>query len=100
MTPPAQGAGRPLQFRDQPDRLTARGDRPPPAPQCGVRGERFVLRSIKYGINGAVIAGLIAVPAAWSTVDKSVPLVVDGQARTVQTTAGDVGQVLSAHGYR
>jgi resuscitation-promoting factor RpfB len=59
-----------------------------------------VLRSLKYGINGAVIAGLIAVPVLWSTVDKSVKLVVDGQARTVQTTAGDVGQVLSANGLR
>jgi uncharacterized protein YabE (DUF348 family) len=59
-----------------------------------------VLRSVKYGLNGAVLAGLVAVPAIWSTVDKNVHLVVDGQARTVQTTAQSVGQVLRTAGYR
>jgi resuscitation-promoting factor RpfB len=59
-----------------------------------------VLRSIKYGVNGAVLAGLIAAPVLWATVDKTVHLVVDGQGRTVQTTASDVAQVLDSHGYR
>ena len=59
-----------------------------------------MLRSVKYGLNGAVLAGLIAVPAVWNTVDKSVHLVVDGKSRTIQTTAQSVGQVLRTAGYR
>jgi len=59
-----------------------------------------VLRSFKYGLYGAVLAGLTAAPVVWNTVDKSVNLVVDGQARTVQTTAHDVGQVVRAAGFR
>lgn len=55
-----------------------------------------MLRSSQYGLYGAVIAGLIAAPAMWNSVDKSVDLVVDGQARTVHTTAHTVGEVLSA----
>jgi resuscitation-promoting factor RpfB len=58
-----------------------------------------VLRSVKYGLHGAVLAGLVAAPVVWGSVDKSVHLVVDGQARTVHTTADQVGQVLSARGY-
>jgi uncharacterized protein YabE (DUF348 family) len=59
-----------------------------------------VLRSIKYGLHGAVLAGLVAAPVLWNSVDKSVQLVVDGQTRIIQTSADEVGQVLSAHGYR
>jgi uncharacterized protein YabE (DUF348 family) len=58
-----------------------------------------VLRSLKYGIFGAILAGLIAAPIAWATVDKSVTLVVDGRAQTVHTTAADVGQLLASRGY-
>jgi resuscitation-promoting factor RpfB len=59
-----------------------------------------VLRSFKYGLYGAVLAGLTAAPVVWNSVDKSVNLVVDGRARTVQTTAQDVGQVVRAAGFR
>jgi uncharacterized protein YabE (DUF348 family) len=59
-----------------------------------------VLRSVKYGLNGAVLAGLIAIPALWNSVDKRVELVVDGQPRAVETTAQTVGQVLHGAGYR
>jgi uncharacterized protein YabE (DUF348 family) len=59
-----------------------------------------VLRSVKYGLNGAVLAGLIAVPALWNTVDKHIELVVDGQPRAIETTAQTVGQVLHGAGYR
>jgi resuscitation-promoting factor RpfB len=59
-----------------------------------------VLRSFKYGLYGAVIAGLAAAPVVWNTVDKSVNLVVDGQARTVQTTAQSVGGVVRSQGFR
>lgn len=54
-----------------------------------------MLRSIKYGLYGAVMAGLIAAPVVWSSVDKSVHLVVDGRSSTVSTTAGSVGGVLA-----
>ena len=57
-------------------------------------------RSLKYGLYGAVLAGLIAAPVTWNSVDKNVDLVVDGHARTVTTTASDVSQVLHAQGYR
>jgi uncharacterized protein YabE (DUF348 family) len=59
-----------------------------------------VLRSVKYGLHGAVLAGLISLPALWNTVDKTVDLVVDGQTHSIQTTADRVGQVISDAGYR
>jgi len=58
-----------------------------------------VLRSIKYGLYGTVLAGLVAVPAVWSSVDKSVSLDVDGHTVAVRTTADTVGQVLQDKGY-
>jgi len=58
-----------------------------------------VLRSLKYGLHGAVLAGLVAVPAIWSSVDKSVHLDVDGHTVAVRTTADTVGQVLKDKGY-
>jgi resuscitation-promoting factor RpfB len=59
-----------------------------------------VLRSVKYGLHGAVLAGLVALPALWNSVDKSVDLVVDGQGHAVHTTAQKVGDVLAGQGYR
>jgi uncharacterized protein YabE (DUF348 family) len=58
-----------------------------------------VQRSIKYGLYGAVLAGIIGGPVAWSQVDKTVHLVVDGQDRAITTSAADVGGVLAAAGY-
>jgi uncharacterized protein YabE (DUF348 family) len=58
-----------------------------------------VLRSVKYGLYGAVLAGLIAAPVVWNSVDKTVDLVVDGHAQEVHTTASRVDQVLAAAGY-
>ena len=57
-------------------------------------------RALKYGLYGAVLAGLIAAPVTWNTVDKHVDLVVDGHATSVTTTASDVSQVLHGQGYR
>lgn len=57
-----------------------------------------MLRSVKYGLHGAVLAGLVAVPALWSNVDKTVQLVVDGKSRTVHTTASRVSDVLRSQG--
>jgi uncharacterized protein YabE (DUF348 family) len=60
-----------------------------------------VLRSIKYGIYGAVLAGLVAAPAVWaSTTDKSVDLIVDGHAHSVRTSADHVGTVVKQAGFR
>ena len=59
-----------------------------------------MLRSVKYGLHGAVLAGLAAAPLVWTSVDKSVHLVVDGHAVAVHTTASRVGDVLRAAGYR
>jgi uncharacterized protein YabE (DUF348 family) len=57
-----------------------------------------VLRSIKYGLYGAVLAGLTAAPVVWNSVDKTVNLVVDGRSHAVQTTAQNVGQVVRSQG--
>lgn len=57
-------------------------------------------RSIKYGLYGAVLAGLIAAPVAWISVDNTVHLVVDGKGDTVTTTASNVGDVLDDQGYK
>lgn len=59
-----------------------------------------MLRSVKYGLHGAVLAGLAAAPLVWTSVDKSVRLVVDGRAVPVHTTAANVGDVLRGAGYR
>ena len=52
-----------------------------------------MLRSVKYGLSGAVLAGIVAVPVLLAaTSDKSVKLVVDGKPRTVHTSAEHVGR--------
>ncbi|MGH8862038.1 MAG: transglycosylase family protein [Jatrophihabitantaceae bacterium] len=60
-------------------------------------------RSVKYGIYGAVLAGVSAVAtAAVATTGpkpKSIHLIVDGASQTVSTTAGDVSGVLAGEGY-
>jgi resuscitation-promoting factor RpfB len=58
-----------------------------------------LLRSVKYGLYGAVLAGVVGGTAAWHTVDKTVALVVDGQSTKVHTTAGRVGDILTDAGY-
>ena len=59
-----------------------------------------MLRSMKYGTLGAVLAGLVAAPVVWLSVDKTVELVVDGRPSAVRTTAADVGELLASRGYR
>ncbi|MEO6884717.1 MAG: ubiquitin-like domain-containing protein [Jatrophihabitantaceae bacterium] len=58
-----------------------------------------MLRSVKYGLYGAVLAAMVGGTIAWTTVDKTVNLVVDGQSTQVHTTASDVGDVLRGAGY-
>ncbi|PZS20381.1 MAG: resuscitation-promoting factor [Pseudonocardiales bacterium] len=59
-------------------------------------------RSVKYGIYGAVLAGLVGGFAVYATAAKSktVTLVVDGQAKKIHTTASDVSGALGDAGYR
>ena len=54
---------------------------------------------MKYGLYGAVLAGVVGGTAAWHSVDKTVALMVDGQSISVHTTASHVGDVLQAAGY-
>ncbi len=59
-----------------------------------------MLRTVKYGVIGAVLAGTIGgTAAAWPSSDKTVNLLVDGRAYTVTTTASDVGGALTGAGY-
>ncbi|MCW2522611.1 MAG: hypothetical protein JWO63_946 [Frankiales bacterium] len=55
-------------------------------------------RSVKYGLYGVVIAGVLGGTVAWATTDnsKSVDVRVDGQTRVVHTTAKNVRGVLAA----
>ncbi len=55
-------------------------------------------RNFKFGLYGLVLAGLVGGTANWATAsdDKTVNLRVDGQNRSVQTSAADVRGVLDA----
>jgi resuscitation-promoting factor RpfB len=62
-----------------------------------------VRRSLKYGLYGAVLAGVVGGTAAFATSGadaSSVTLVVDGKAKTIQTSAHDVRGALQGAGYR
>lgn len=58
-----------------------------------------MLRSVKYGLYAAVLAGVVGGTVAWHSVDKTVALTVDGQVANVHTTADHVGEVLQGAGY-
>jgi resuscitation-promoting factor RpfB len=58
-----------------------------------------LLRSVKYGLYGAVLAGVVGGTVAWGSVDKTVTLVVDGHAGHLRTTASRVSDVLDVAGY-
>jgi uncharacterized protein YabE (DUF348 family) len=49
---------------------------------------------MKYGLYGAVLAGVVGATVAWANVDKTVTLRVDGQVEKVHTVAGNVRGVL------
>jgi len=55
---------------------------------------------VKYGLYGAVLAGLVGGTVAWGSIDKKVNLVVDGQGKQLHTTASRVSDVLQEAGYR
>jgi uncharacterized protein YabE (DUF348 family) len=60
-----------------------------------------VRRSVKYGLYGAVLAGVVGGTAAFATAANGTPitLVVDGQTKKIDTTASDVQGALSGAGY-
>jgi resuscitation-promoting factor RpfB len=58
-------------------------------------------RSVKYGLYGAVLAGMVGGTAAFATAAHGTPvtLVVDGQSKKIDTSASDVAGVLKSAGY-
>jgi len=60
-----------------------------------------VRRSVKYGLYGAVLAGVVSGSAAFATAANGTPitLVVDGQTKQMDTTASDVLGALKSAGY-
>jgi uncharacterized protein YabE (DUF348 family) len=71
-------------------------ERPPLPGRHEVRSS--VRHPLKLAIYGVVLAGLIGGTAAWASMDKSVTLTVDGEARAVHTYAGSVRGVLNDAG--
>jgi uncharacterized protein YabE (DUF348 family) len=59
-------------------------------------------RSVKYGLYGAVLAGLLGGTAAFAIGANGTPvtLLVDGQSKNIRTTASDVNGTLAGEGYR
>jgi uncharacterized protein YabE (DUF348 family) len=57
-----------------------------------------VRRPVKIAIYGMVLAGLVGGAGAWTTLDKSVTLSVDGEVRGMHTYAGTVRGVLEDAG--
>src|SRR6185437_16864025 len=73
--------------------------------QCGMSTPRtlrglFLRRSVKTGLYGLVIAGVIGGSAAWahSPAQKTIALRIDGHNQQVHTTASKVSGALSAAG--
>jgi uncharacterized protein YabE (DUF348 family) len=60
-----------------------------------------VRRSVKYGLYGAVLAGMVGGTAAFATAASGTPitLVVDGQTQHIDTSASDVAGALKDAGY-
>ena len=58
-------------------------------------------RSVKYGLYGLALAGVVGGTVAWAGSDssKTVELRLDGQQKKIHTTASDVGGVLSGAGF-
>lgn len=87
-------------------RTTGRGDaaigefdapeRPPLPGRHEVRSS--VRNPLKLAIYAVVLAGLLGGTAAWASMDKSVTLTVDGEARGLHTYAGSVRGVLNDAG--
>jgi uncharacterized protein YabE (DUF348 family) len=61
----------------------------------------FVRRSVKYGLYGAVLAGVVSGTAAFASAASGTPitLVIDGQTQHFDTSASDVAGALKDAGY-
>jgi uncharacterized protein YabE (DUF348 family) len=61
-----------------------------------------VRRSLKYGLYGVVLAGVVGGTAAFASSANGTPvnLVVDGQTQKIQTTASTVADAIKGAGYR
>jgi uncharacterized protein YabE (DUF348 family) len=61
-----------------------------------------VRRSLKYGLYGAVLAGVVGGTAAFATAasGSTITLVVDGHSKKIDTSASDVAGALKGAGYR
>ena len=59
-------------------------------------------RSVKYGLYGAVLAGIVGASAAFTSAASGTPitLVVDGHTTKIDTSASDVAGALKSAGYR
>jgi resuscitation-promoting factor RpfB len=59
-----------------------------------------VHRTVKYGLYAVVLAGVVGATVAWTQIDKTIHLKVDGQGQAVHTTAATVRGTLSDAGMR
>lgn len=95
--PPTWGSG-----HDEPtDRAWRESEREPVAVGAGrVAGEKrhAVRHPVRLALFAVVLFGLVAGSAAWMSMDKSVRLTVDGEARSISTYASTVGGVLDDAG--
>ena len=55
-------------------------------------------RTVKYGLYAVVLAGVVGGTVAWAHIDKTIHLKVDGNGRSVHTTAATVRGTLSDAG--
>ncbi|HEY7102906.1 MAG TPA: ubiquitin-like domain-containing protein [Mycobacteriales bacterium] len=85
-------AGSPVALLERPQTLPEQDapDRDAPAPER----KHTVRHPLRIGLFALVLFGLVAGSVAWLSMDKSVTLTVDGEARAVTTYASTVGGVL------
>jgi uncharacterized protein YabE (DUF348 family) len=69
-------------------------ERPEPAPDEPVARTHAVRHPLRLALFALVLFGLVAGSVAWLSMDKSVRLTVDGEARSISTYASTVGGVL------
>jgi resuscitation-promoting factor RpfB len=93
------GAGSAFPTTGRGDAAVGEFDAPERPPLPGRHEVRSSVRNpLKLAIYALVLAGLIGGTAAWASMDKSVTLTVDGEARAMHTYAGSVRGVLNDAG--
>jgi len=84
---------RPVPAQDAPEHDAPQHDAP--EQDSPVPGRKHAVRHpLRIGLFALVLFGLVAGSVAWLSMDKSVTLTVDGEARAVKTYASTVGGVL------